>query len=349
MKRTVFFIGVFAALTIIFLMITNPSVCKDGAIHGLLLSSNVIIPSIFPFSVFVLLVLKSNFLNKITFLNNISQKLFGLNSDAFSIFILSLIGGYPIGAKVLNQAVELKKIDNSTAKIMLNYSVNAGPAFIILAVGSGILNSKKIGYILFISHILASVLLCVISKKDIKLQQNSKQKINFNIIENFVLSVSESASATLSICSFVVIFSVILNYINYYSDKFLIFKRISYLLEVTNAVTQNKNVVFVSFLLGFAGICVWFQVFSQVKKFKINYLKFIVFRFLQGLFSSGFTLLLIKIFKISAPTLSNGINAKYHFTDSSLTVAISLIIMGIIFIISLYCKNYTGNLLEDLV
>ena len=232
---------------------------------------------------------------------------------------------------------------------MLNYCVNAGPAFIILAVGSGILNSKTLGYILFISHILASFVLAVFSKKYIKPQKSYTPKANINIMDNFVLSVSGSASSTLSICSFVILFSVILNYINFYSQNFAFLKNFGYLLEVTNAVSQIQNVILISFLLGFGGICVWFQVFSMARNFKINYSLFVLFRFLHGLLSSGFTFLLLKIFKIYTPTLSNGINASYNFTDSTYPVAFSLICMGLILIISIYTKNYAGNLFEDLV
>ena len=349
MKKGLFGISTLIVIFIIFLMVINPAVCKDGAVYGLILSSKVIIPSIFPFTVFVLYILNSGILEKSKFLSPITEKIFGLNSCLFSVFFLSLIGGYPIGSKVLNQAVELKKTNKENATAMLNYCVNAGPAFIILAVGSGILNSKTLGYILFISHILASCVLAMFLKKHIEPQNINPPKTNINIMDNFVLSVSGGASSTLSICSFVILFSVILNYINFYSRNFAFFKNIGYLLEVTNAVTQIKNVILISFLLGFGGLCVWFQVFSMARNFRINYSLFILFRFMQGLLSSGFTFIFLKVFKISAPTLSNGINAFYTFTGSTYPVAISFICMGLIFIISLYTKNYAGNLYEDLV
>lgn len=349
MKKGLFFVSVFGVFSIIILMLTNPTICKDGAVYGLMLSSTVIIPSIFPFSVFVLFILKTNLLNKLNFLSGLTEKLFGLNSDTFSVFLLSLFGGYPTGAKLLSGAVELKKIDKATAGVMQSFCVNAGPAFIILAVGSGMLNSKKIGYVLFVSHILASFLLAAILKKRIKNKPAATKKINFNIMDNFVSSVAESASATLSVCSFVIIFSVILNYISFYSQKFAFLKKIGYLLEVTNAVSQNRNIFIISFLLGFSGICVWFQIFSLARNFKINYPLFLLFRILHGAFSSGFTFIILKLFKISAPTLSNGVSAYFTFTGTTLSVALSLICMGIIFIISLYTKNYAGNLLEDLV
>ncbi len=334
MKRVIYFSVSLSAVIMLVLIILNPNVCKSGAISGLLLSGNVIIPSLFPFAVFVLFILKSN----------LPQKLH-IKSD-ISIFILSLIGGYPIGAKLLNEALETKIINKNDAEKMLNYCVNAGPAFIILAVGGGLLNSQKLGYILFVSHILASIILMALTKTKSK---ESKQKNDMNIIDNFVLSVSQAASATFSICSFIILFSVILSYINFYTQKFEILKSVSYILEVTNACAKTKNIYLISFLLGFSGICIWFQVWGMVKHFKINYLKFAICRILHGLLSTTITFIIIKVFKIALPTLSNGINAGYALTATAPAIAISLIIMGIIFIISLNTKNYAGNLLEDLV
>ena len=102
-------------------------------------------------------------------------------------------------------------------------------------------------------------------------------------------------------------------------------------------------------MLGFSGISIWFQVWGLAKNFKLNHFKFILFRILHGSLSAVITYLIVKIFKITLQTLTNGVNASFSFTNYTPTVAISLIIMGIIFIISLNSKNYAGNLLEDLV
>ena len=45
-----------------------------------------------------------------------------------------------------------KKISAKDAGLMLNYCVNAGPAFIIGAVGTGFFRSTALGYILAVSH-----------------------------------------------------------------------------------------------------------------------------------------------------------------------------------------------------
>lgn len=343
MKKALFSIGIFCVFIFIISNLTNPEICVNSVFSSLVLCGNVIIPSLFPFTVCVLFILRSSILEKLKFLNKFTGKLFGHNHQMFSVFLLSMVGGYPVGAKLLNESgLEKNK------KIMINYCVNAGPAFIILAVGNGILNSIKLGYVLFSSHIFSSIILALFYKNSTKAEEYSHQKQKINIIDSFVQSVSDSANTVFSICSFIILFSVITGYINFYSKKYHFLKYLTYFLEVTNAVSQAKNIFLISFLLGFGGICVWFQIFSLANNFKINLPQFILSRIIHGILSSALTLLFLKIFKISVGTFSN--NKSFLFLPySNLSVAISLLIMGIILIISLYSKKITGNILEDLV
>lgn len=344
MKKAIFLFGIFSVFLLGFLIITNPSVCTDGAITGILLCGKIIIPSLFPFTVCILFILKSGILNRLGFLNKFTLKIFGLSSQMFLIFLLSLIGGYPLGAKILNET----EADTPTKSRMLNFCVNAGPAFIILVVGLGRFGSKKIGYILFFSHILSSVLMSFIFKK--RSQKKAQVKLaKLNSIDNFVLSTSESASVTLNICSFVILFSVIINYLNFYSAKLPFLKLLTLILEVTNAITASRNIILVSFLLGLGGICIWCQVLSLSTKIKINYPLFVLSRIIHGGLSAIFTYAFLKIFKIPVPTLSNGQYFTFSLFEKNLAVSVSLITMGIVLIISLYTKKYTGNLLKDLV
>ena len=124
---------------------------------------------------------------------------------------------------------------------------------------------------------------------------------------------------------------------------------ITLLCEVTNAVFKTDNILLVSFLLGFAGLSIWAQVFSLLKGVKINYLGFILFRILHGGISSAVTYLLLKVLKFSVNTLSNNIRFDYKLFVNGPAVAFSLIITGIVLIISLYNKKYAGNLINDIV
>ncbi len=332
------FVSVFA-----FLIILKPNICIKAALTGILLCGNVIIPSIYPFTFCVLFINRSNAANILKPLEPIIKRLFGLNYYEFSIFLLSLIGGYPLGARLLNES------KSHNAATMINYCINAGPAFIILAVGKGVFKNVTVGWVLFLSHILSSILIALFLHKKAVYEPPQHKKVSLNIVENFVTSASNAADTVIKICALVILFSCIGGYIEHFSTYLSPLSYLGLLCEVTNAVFKCNNALVVSFLLGFSGFSIWAQIFSLIKGIKINYIKFIFFRLLHGALSSLLTLIALKVLKISASTLSNNISFNYKMFISTPVVALSLIIMGIVLIISLSDKKYAGNLLEDIV
>lgn len=330
------------------LVITNPKVCTEGAVKGLLLSGRVIIPSLFPFTACVLFIMKSGGLSLLDFANPFTKRVFRLSPQQFSLMLLSFIGGYPVGGKLLNEAVKSGKISKENAGIMLNYCVNAGPAFIVLAVGGGILGSKKIGYILLLAHIISSLILSLVFGHFIKNDNTDSENTaeSFSPADNFVVSVCEAASAIFSVCAYVILFSTVNEYMNCLSEKISVLKYISPLLEVTNAVTGMRNIVIIAFLLGFAGVSVWCQIISMGKLIKINFAVFTLSRTAHGVLSAVITALLLKVFGI-AVTVSASV--KYTPTYNGIVLSLSMLSMVIVLIISLFSKKRTGNILKDIV
>lgn len=330
------------------LVITNPKVCTEGAVKGLLLSGRVIIPSLFPFTACVLFIMKSGGLSLLDFANPFTKRVFRLSPQQFSLMLLSFIGGYPVGGKLLNEAVKSGKISKENAGIMLNYCVNAGPAFIVLAVGGGILGSKKIGYILLLAHIISSLILSLVFGHFIKNDNTDSENTaeSFSPADNFVVSVCEAASAIFSVCAYVILFSTVNEYMNCLSEKISVLKYISPLLEVTNAVTGMRNIVIIAFLLGFAGVSVWCQIISMGKLIKINFAVFTLSRTAHGVLSAVITALLLKAFGI-AVTVSALV--KYTPTYNGIVLSLSMLSMVIVLIISLFSKKKTGNILKDIV
>ncbi len=343
LKKALNFLGLVLIVLFAFLIILKSDICVKSALSGLLICGNVIIPTIYPFTFCVLFIKSSGVFKILKPFNSLTIKLLGLNYYEFAIFLMSLIGGYPIGAKLLSDS----KIQKTPT--MLNYCINAGPAFIILAVGKGVFKSLTIGWILFFSHILSSIFIAFFHKFKAKPEPTPTTPKPINAVDNFIISASAAAETVIKICSIIIIFSVIGGYIELFSKQFSTLYYLGLLCEVTNAVFKCNNVITVSFLLGFSGFGIWAQVFGILKTVKINYMKFIIFRLVHGGLSASFTLLLLKTFKITVNTLSNGIRFNYDLFKSGPVVAFSLIITGIIFIISLYNKKFAGNLVEDIV
>ncbi len=338
MSKTAKMLNIIVILLIMFyiyVLIAMPEICKNGTIMGILLCGRVIIPALFPFTMCVLFIMNSGLFDKLSFF----------------VVLLSFVGGYPIGAKLLSNAVAEKKLSPEKAGNMLNYCINAGPAFIISAVGNGILGNKQIGVILLISHIISGLILCLVTSAKRKNTEKAKQvKIAPpNLVDNFVKSASDASSTVLGICGFVILFSAINAYISYFAQSLKPIKPLALLLEVTNAVTLTDNIYLISFLLGLGGISVWCQVLSVSGKIKINYLKFIIFRLLHGSVSALLTYLILKLFPVNISVFSNIQSFSFSYFYSTWAVASSLVIMGIVFMVSLSTKKYTGKLLEDIV
>lgn len=340
--------SVIAATIFILLIITQPGACTAGAAEGIILSGRVIVPALFPFTAYVLFLMKSGAANLLWFAEPFTKKIFGLNADLFSVMLLSFLGGYPVGAKLLNEAVKENRISPEDAGVMLHYCVNAGPAFVILAVGGGMLSSKTIGYLLLAAHILPSLLLSIFFGFHLKKSHlpAGRAETRADAADNFVSAVSEAASTVFSICAFVILFSTVQSYLALFSQTLPFLKYLSALLEVTNGASSAKSIPAVAFLLGFAGVCVWCQILSVGRQIKIRFFGFVLFRVVHGLLSAGFAVLFLKVCGI-ALTVSTPV--RFAPTYGGTALSLSSLCMVLVLMITVYTKKSTGKLLEDIV
>ena len=100
---------------------------------------------------------------------------------------------------------------------MLRFCVNAGPAFIISAVGAGMMGSVRMGAVLFAAHILASLLLGIggriwdgRSRKNEPEERSVLRTKRLPAAAAFVESVNSACRSLLYMCGFVVLFAAIL-------------------------------------------------------------------------------------------------------------------------------------------
>lgn len=331
----------------IFFILIYEDECRKGVASGILISGNIIIPSLFPFTVCILMIMRCGFTAYIEKTEKIIFKFFGLNPSEFLVFILSFIGGYPIGAKLINETVKEKNSTESRANNILLFSINGGPAFIVLAIGNGMLNSKKIGIVLLVSHITSSLIISLFTAPKLKTNYYKSRTISTkkSFSDNFVDSVANSAETILHICAFVIIFSAIGEILS----AIKIIEPITYFLEITTAIRKTKNIYFISFLLGFGGISIWLQILSCCKNFKVNLFALITSRVVAGLLNATLTFIILKLFKFDCSTFSNNVLSISNFVYKTPSLTVSLILMAILLVISLERKFDSGNFKKDLV
>ena len=206
-----FVISVFLALCAFLGLLFCPEAAAGGAKSGLLLCSGIIVPSLFPFAVlsniFVELGLPSR-LAKIC--SPLTKKLFGVSGAGTASFILGISGGYPLGAISVSEMYSKGALEKREAEHLLSFCNNSGPAFIVSVAGSAIFGSAKIGFFLYGVHVLSAIF----SGMLLKMKSSSDNpplpvcKVG-TFSEIFTVSVKRSTATMVTVCGFVVFFSVL--------------------------------------------------------------------------------------------------------------------------------------------
>lgn len=138
-------------------LLADAAAVSEGVRRGLEVCGGVLIPSLFPFMAL------SGFLSITEYgrilsapLRAVTTRIYKLPGDLGVIVLLSMIGGYPVGAKMIAGLLERGRIDRETASRMLCFCVNSGPSFLISAVGVGMFRDRSAGVILFATQTIAT-------------------------------------------------------------------------------------------------------------------------------------------------------------------------------------------------
>ena len=317
--------------TLFLLIFSNTNLIS--AKNGLKLWANSVVPSLLPFFIATELLGYTNivsFLGKL--LNKLMRPIFNVPGEGAFPFIMGVISGYPVGAKIVSNLRLHGKLTNIEAERLIAYSNNSGPLFIIGTVGIGLFKNTSIGILLFITHVLAGLSVGYVfrwwksgSIKRFETKPNkpllSQKTVNLsNLGEVLSNSIMSAINSILLIGGFIVLFSVIISILessgilNVFSNLLIpilsVFKIstsfangiASGILELTNGVCKiaqipNKsistNIITCSFLLGFGGISVSLQILSIISKAKISIKPYLIGKLLQGSLAAVYTYLFI--------------------------------------------------------
>lgn len=254
------------SIIILILLITDTNTASNGAKDGIEICLKVIIPSLFSFLI-VATYLNSIILGRrIPILPYITDRL-QIPSGGESILLLGLIGGYPVGAKLIADLYHSKKIKKETAHILLGYCNNAGPAFIFGIAGTAFV-SPMISFILWIILIASAVITGFLLPKPRPAEISALPTSEISLSQ----ALKSSIYACASICGWVIVFKILLSYLYTWFPNLPLSPSgivLTGILELSNgciAATQMANPV-IRFLLyaaffAFGGLCVLLQTSS---------------------------------------------------------------------------------------
>lgn len=318
-------------------LIMFPKEAAGGVREGLILLGQTVIPSLFPFLVlssYITLSPVSDTLSRI--FGKAYKKLFKVNEDAVCVTLMGLTGGFPVGAKIAAELYSAGRITRNEAERLLFWSVGAGPAFTVSAVGIFMLGSMKAGLILYASSLLASISIgffCrfLANNESARAPRNFKEKSEGSPL---VAAVSNSTTAMLGISAWVLAFSCLSSLINVFpitSNAEIFLKAV---LEVTTGCrTAAGNVSFpvMAAIIGFGGFSVICQISPYLDICKIQMRRFISARIINSALSAFFASILINFFPeaASASTIINAGETPVYLSYTVPATAVLLIMCAV--------------------
>ncbi len=247
----------------IFVVILDTKTALTGANEGLEICIKSVIPSLFPFLVLTSC-LNSHLAGiHIRWLDGLNH-LLGIPIGAETALVLGLLGGYPVGAQCVTQLYRDGCVSERTAKRMLGFCNNAGPAFIFGMTGL-LFSNPWIPWLLWLLQIISALMVGFLlpDKMSTSCHTNRQKSMHLShAVENGVRVIS-------LICGWVILFRICIAFLRHW---FLwMFSReiqiiVIGILELANGCYELQHItneglrfLLCSCLLSFGGISVLMQ------------------------------------------------------------------------------------------
>ena len=297
------FIFCIILLLLILIIAINPQAYINATYNGFSVWAKIILPSLFCFFILTKILMQNSKTFKIFgFLDKPFSLLYKTNTGSSYIFFMSIISGYPVGAKLINEFYNEKIINENEAKKLCSYCNTSGPMFILGSIATFLLFNKKLGVLIFIIHILSSLInglfyrnigtktnikhtqnIPLNVKKQIKIEKQTLNEIMLNTITSSLM-VSGFIALSFTIIELITSLELFLPICNLF-EKFvpnsssIINAILSGFTELTNGCVKVANLplnikqylILFSMLISFGRVSIHLQAYSFLSKCKIKY------------------------------------------------------------------------------
>lgn len=247
-------------------MILDSRIVFLSAQEGVALCVRTVIPSLFPFLVLSGIINSCLLGQKLGLIRPVAR-FCKIPNGSESLLLLGFLAGYPIGAHLITQAYRDRKLSAATARRMLGFCNNAGPA-LLFGMISPHFSSAKIVWTLWAVHILSALLVSFI------LPPNKATSTVISSCDNISLpeALQNALKAIAGICGWVILFRILLGFCNRWFLWLLspvIQVLFSGLLELTNGCILLQSIpqegtrfLLAATLMSCGGLCVGMQTTS---------------------------------------------------------------------------------------
>jgi sporulation integral membrane protein YlbJ len=306
-----------------------PKLCINSTLAGAQIFFVSVFPSLFPFLVIC---------NILFFYDgiNIYSRIFGkyicnplkLSKNCSFALIVSALCGYPLGAKYTCDLYEKKMITKNECQRLLNIASNASPLFIVGSVGTAMLHSAIIGYILLLGSYISCILMGIFLPNNYKKDSITNSYIqtspaaNLNIGAVLRDSIDSAIKTSLSVGGYITLFSAFLDIIKnnaiynivldnlpmYFVNKAFYNGALLGIIEITKGsylISLSRqidifSVFIIGFFIGFSGLSIISQVYSFISKFpELKIETYVKRKIIQGILCGISSALIFFIYSIN--------------------------------------------------
>lgn len=159
MKKAVKFLT--CAYLIVILMIAFDTIASEIR-AALKMWAQILLPSLFPYLVLSQYISTSGVLGIFSPIEKFIAKIFNISPCSSAVYICSLFSGYPSGAVCTSELYRGGCIDKEEAERLACFTNNAGPLFLISAVGGCMLNCTKDGIAIYCIQSMSAFMTAVV-------------------------------------------------------------------------------------------------------------------------------------------------------------------------------------------
>ena len=268
-----------------------PAEAAESIMSSLSLAVRRVVPSLFVFSALAALFARIGLFTRAGRLG----RLFGLSPACTAVALCGLLCGFPTSAVCAHALWESGEADAGEMRAVLPFCSNAGMAFVVGAVGGGMLGSRRAGYMLFLMQTVLSIvfilLFCRSKSTAAMLPVRAKKE---SLSHALVASVSAAGGAMLAVCAFIAFFGAAADMIC------LVFPSVPPLLravicsffEISRGCAEFSGAaelspllryVGVAFALGFSGVSVACQISERAGEISLSVLPYLAKKLIFGL------------------------------------------------------------------
>ena len=331
----------FLSLALFSAFLLCPTACADGVRDGLSLAAREALPALFPFFLTGDLLVRTGFAER---LGKAAARplawLYGLPPAAAPAVILGLTGGYPVGAATAAGLAARGALSQTDAARVNAFCNCASAGFCVALVGAGVFGSARTGAVLYLIHITAALLTGLFVARGACAPRAADAPASApaeGFAAAFCGATQHAAHTALTVTAFLTVFSILLRLLAPVLEASTYGGAFAGLFELTRGLDGfallplpvGARLTLASFLLGFGGLAVHFQVRALVEPAGLSCALFTCGKLLHGTLAAALTALVFRLSPAALTVFAAGQTRPHAhpFTAAALAVAVLCIIV----------------------